>query len=230
MADMHFSHEQWADFARGVVDPEIKVAMDRHLAEGCARCARTVELLTALHRFAIAEPGYVPPPEAVRIAHAAFSVQPPPQSDAGRIPARLLYDSLREPLPAGMRAQDLSARQALYQAGDYYLDLRVEREPGSALASLVGQVVNRKNPEASTAGLPVILSRRRTVVARAISDRFGEFQMQYAPASGLRLMVPLDPEQRRIEVPLGRFVAPVTPTRGRQLPLLRRLGSKSRKA
>jgi len=63
------------------------------------------------------------PQYALRCARTIFILQQPQKVQIlPRIPVRLLYDSFREPLPAGLRTQQRLSRQALYQAGDYSLD------------------------------------------------------------------------------------------------------------
>ena len=97
---------------------------------------------------------------------------------------------MREPLPAGIRAQALPSRHALYEAGRYYLDLQLERQRASGSVTLVGQLADRHNPSAHTA-VPVWLLRHKSVVASTLCGRFGEFQLEYTPARDLRLCVPL---------------------------------------
>ncbi len=86
------------------------------------------------------------------------------------VPARLLYDSSREPLPAGLRTQQRLSRQALYQAGDYSLDLRLESERGTSRVALVGQIQNRKQPGKRLGGVPVLLVSGKQILAQAVSN------------------------------------------------------------
>src|SRR5205807_8103718 len=122
------------------------------------------------------------------------------------MPARLLYDSFREPLPAGLRTQQRLSRQYLYQAGDYSLDLRLENERGSPRVALVGQIQNRKQPGKRLGSVPVQLLSGKQVLAQATSNSLGEFQMEYEPSKHLRLYVPVRQAGKQIEVPLSRPV------------------------
>src|SRR5207244_10336838 len=88
-----------------------------------------------------------------------------------RIPARLLYDSFREPLPAGVRTQQRLSRQALYEAGDYSLDLHWENERGSPRVALVGQIKNQKEPSKHLGDVPVLLASGKKLLARTVRDR-----------------------------------------------------------
>jgi len=51
--------------------------------------------------------------------------------------ARLLFDSLLEPIPAGTRASHFLPRQLAYSAGSVLIDLRLEHRSGRVC--LVGQ-------------------------------------------------------------------------------------------
>src|SRR2546425_3260100 len=86
------------------------------------------------------------------------------------MPARLLYDSFREPLPAGLRTQQRLSRQYLYQAGDYSLDLRLENERGSPRVALVGQIQNRKQVGKRLGSVPVQLLSGKQVLAEVRSE------------------------------------------------------------
>jgi hypothetical protein len=71
--------------------------------------------------------------------------------------------------------------------------------------SLLGQLLNRTAPSAPPAGMPVLLMAGDKVVARAVTNEFGEFTMDYRPRKNLRLCVPMQTEEARIEVSLEGF-------------------------
>jgi hypothetical protein len=106
----------------------------------------------------------------------------------------LVFDSFREPLPAGVRSQHRVSRQTLYEAGDYAVDLRQEHERGGARVTMVGQVASRKEPGRALAGVAVVLSSGSSVLAKTVSNEFGEFQMEYPPARDLRLDIGAGPQ------------------------------------
>jgi hypothetical protein len=221
----HFDIRQWVDFARGI-GTDADRAMQAHLA-ACRACVRTVEFLRQVSAVAAAERRYVAPDYLVRAAKAMFALQQPEKVQFRRLLARLVYDSFREPVPAGIRAQDRVFRHALYQAGNFYLDLRLEREKGSPLVALVGQLTNRKDPESSTAEIPVLLMAGKDIVGHAVSNRLGEFQMEYPPVPHLRLYVSLGPTGKRIELSLSRLMAEMAKRPEGGGTVLRRLGRKS---
>src|SRR6266849_2775852 len=175
----HFELAKWVDSARGLVEGSVRVAMERHLASGCRKCRQAAELLYKVQAAARNDAQVQIPHYALRCAQAVFK--------------RLLYDSFGEPLPVGLRTQQRLSRQALYQAGDYSLDLRLENERSSFCVALVGQIQNRKEPGTHLGGVPVLLLSGKQIVAQAVTNSMGEFHMEYAPTKHLRLYVPVPP-------------------------------------
>jgi hypothetical protein len=186
----HYEISDWADFVRGLVEPVRREAMERHLAGGCEPCARIAAIFGRVAPLARAEPRCEPPEHAVHCARAIFVLQQPREVRIlTRLVGRLVFDSFREPLPAGVRSQQRVSRQTLYEAGEFTVDLRQEHERGGSRISVVGQVASRKEPGRAVAGLPVVLTSGKAVLAKAVCNRFGEFQMEYTPARNLRLEV-----------------------------------------
>ena len=212
----HFSIWQWTDFVHGLVDAEdARSAMATHLSSGgCPRCERMVNVLRGITALARSETEYEPPEHAIRYARAIYSLYRPEAVTFPRLVARLVHDSFRAPLPAGIRAQSRLSRHALYEAGSYCLDLQLEHQPGSGLIALVGQLADRNQTATSTANLPVWLMERKSLVASALCNGFGEFHLQYAPVRNLHLHVLLPSARKRLEVSLNA-VNPTPPGRAR---------------
>jgi hypothetical protein len=198
----HFDINRWTDFARGLVTDADRAAMDAHLSSGCARCQATLGLVQQVVAAAGRAMASEPPADIVRWAKAISVVQKPLRSPRLRLIPRLLYNSLADPMPAGMRSEDTLSHQALYEAENFVIDLRLEHEKGCPVVTLLGQVSDRRDPGRAMPSAPILLMSRTNVVSRAVSNRFGEFQMEYAPAAHLRLRVPVDPDGRLIELPL----------------------------
>jgi len=203
----HYDSCQWADFVRGLIGGQTRASMKAHLASGCRRCGKMASLFSKVAAVAAEESNYEAPAHVIRGIRAAYALQQPEEVRVlPRIIGRLIYDSFREPLPVGMRSRHRLTRQALYQAAHFSLDLRLECHPGSAGVTLVGQVANEREPANPPAGLPVFLRAGRRVVARALSNKFGEFQLTYQPERHLRLYIQANQELgKRIEVPMSRF-------------------------
>ena len=198
----HFEISHWTDFARGVASDADRAMMDAHLASGCTPCQSTLELVQRVAAAAGRAMASEPPADVVRWAKAISLVHKPLRSGRFRLIPRLLYDSLAAPMPAGMRGEDTISHQAVYEADHFVIDLRLEHEKGCPVVTLLGQVTDRRDPGRAMPSAPVLLMSRTNVVSYAVSNRFGEFQLEYAPAAHLRLRVPVDPDGRLIELPL----------------------------
>jgi len=196
----HFETWQWVDFSRGLDTGIDRSLMQSHL-EACGKCRRTVGVLSGVAAVAAAEPANTPPREAVRMAKAIYT--PPPSQ---RLLARLIFDSFLAPLPAGVRTQDRQTRQAVYEAGSYCVDVRVEHQPRRGTTTLVGQLADRDHPGANAANVSVLLKTKQKTIASAPCDQFGEFYLEYRPAPSLRLDVCLGDSGRVLELPLSELM------------------------
>jgi hypothetical protein len=204
----HYVIGQWVDFARGLVPKSDSALMRSHLAEGCSDCREVEEFFQKLGSVFRNMAGSEAPERAVRYAHAIFPMQQPQRPKRSlRIPIQLIYDSLLVPAPAGLRATWQVGWQALYRAGDCSLDLRIEPELQSSRAAVIGQISNHLLPEIEMVNIPVYLKSGKLVVSETLSNRFGEFQMEYEQRGRLQLCVYLDNGSKFVQVPLKKFAA-----------------------
>ena len=202
----HFDISEWTDFARGCAAVPDRAAMEAHLASACRRCDATLDLVRRVVASTRDDRRYEPPADVVRCAKA-ISALARPRPSVARLVAQLVYDSFREPLPVGMRAEDRVSRHTLYEAGNFFLDVRLEQERGCPRSTLIGQLTNRMDPNSFLAGAPVLLMAGKNLIGYAVYNRFGEFQMDYPPARHLRLSVALDSSGKRIDLSLNRLAA-----------------------
>lgn len=201
----HFDIEQWTDFVRGIGDSSALSAMQEHLRDGCEDCSAVVRRLGAVVSVAKEDAASTPPAHLVRFARAAFVLHRP--EGALTLPdlvCRLVFNSRSSSLVPGTRGPaEAVSRQMLYEAGDFSVHLRFEQPAGTPRVSLVGQVANRRIPDPPMAHVPVLLTRGRRVVARSLSNEFGEFQVEYEPAKGLELQILLADRRGRIRLSLS---------------------------
>ncbi len=203
----HFEISQWADFVRGEATSTEREAMKAHLYTSCKKCSKMEETLRWFGAAASAENRYQVPPHIVQSVRAMYLLQRPERVNIfQRIVGRLVFDSFSEPQPAGLRSRQQMARQVLYQAANYSLDLRLEHQRGGSGVTLVGQLADTRQPEKPLGNLPVFLLCGRDLVAHAFSNDFGEFQLEYQPRRRLRLYIQAHQgAQNRIEVSLSRI-------------------------
>lgn len=224
----HFDLSQWADFARGVASDTARAAMESHVLSGCHRCDTTLALMRRIVATVRAASEDTVPENVVRCARAISALQRPQKVSKTRLLARLVFDSLQDPVPAGIRADDRASHHALYEAGDYCVDVRVEQEKGEPVVSLVGQITNRQDPNSDFVAAPVLLVSRKAIIGHALYNRFGEFRLEAPVASGLRLRVSIDESGASLEVPLSRL-GTSEPTKPKRAVLKRLEGERNRK-
>ena len=93
--------------------------------------------------------------------------------------ARLISDSLRDPLPAGVRGLQDRSRRLFYASGSLTVDLLVEPEADSNRIALWGQILDSARPDRRFAGVSVTLQGWKGPVAQATADEFGEFHFDF---------------------------------------------------
>jgi hypothetical protein len=112
-----------------------------------------------------------------------------------------LFDSFLQPQLAGVRSSEITARQLLYGAGDYHIDIRIEPQEDSDKVALVGQVLNAADVENYIDQAPVILFQAGRVRAEVLTNCLGEFRLECDLESGLQLRIRL-PQGTELRVPL----------------------------
>jgi len=183
----HFSEASWADFARNLVAPDMKMTMQQHIDKGCTKCANVLNTWQIVHSIARKESAFTPSSDAVRVVKSQFAAVAPEES----LGFRLLFDSSLAPVPAGMRGS-VAARQFLYETDEYYM----------------GQVLNRTGKRAAP-GLAVLLQDGKRPIAETSTNQFGEFQFEFNATNSLSISVKRD-KSDAIVLPL--YGIQVTPT------------------
>jgi hypothetical protein len=212
----HYVIEEWVDFSRGLVTEAERERMRAHLVAGCAECLELSEFTTRLAAACTSLKKVEVPESAMRLARAIFPVRAQDRPRRGsRIPIELIFDSFLAPAPAGLRATWQIGWQGLYRAGECSVDLRIEPELKSPRASVIGQITNHVAPEAEMGNLPVSLRAGKQVIAETLSNRFGEFQLEYEQQSRLKLWIDLG-HSRTIQVPLKKLISDQTAAKSRE--------------
>src|SRR3989442_714809 len=136
----HFELAEWTDFVRGLVEKSARLPMEHHLASGCRKCRHTADLLRKLVTAVRNDSQVQVPDYALRCARVFFLLQQPEKIQIlPRIPAQLLYDSFREPLPAGVRTQQLADPGASPQEEPSILDQNTILVLNQSTASILNQ-------------------------------------------------------------------------------------------
>jgi hypothetical protein len=195
----HYSMEKWVDFARNVIGEKERGAMQSHLENGCKECSKVLRMWQRVYSVARHEHSFEPPESAVRSMKGTFAIEGPRHANR-RVPAiaSLLFDSFLSPQAAGVRSAATSARQLLYAAGCYRIDVRIEPKVDSDNIALVGQVLNSADPGGSIGEVPVALIRGQRVLAETVTSKFGEFHLESDAEGSFQLRVSVLGEELRL--------------------------------
>jgi len=171
--------ETLIDYVAREIDTPTADGIRAHVDSGCHECAAELTRLHSLRKHF--SPGALEEPPSW-VLKRAQSI--PLDANvglaggfAGRL-ARLVFDTFRDPLPAGVRSATLSGRQMLYRVLEFDIDIRVD-ESGNGRSRISGQVL--PGPDRSldaVAGAEVALSTGRRVVALSTTNEIGEFAFE----------------------------------------------------
>jgi len=209
----HFAIEQWVDFSRDLIEQKDRSQMQEHLTAGCNACQKLVDLTQGLISCCAAISADPVPDGAVRLARAIFPPGRPRLASSNLVPVEVIFDSFVAPVPAGLRSTWQVGWQGLYRAGDCSLDLRIEPELKSSRAAVIGQIANHVVPSDSMSDIAISLRAGKQIVAETVSNRFGEFQMEYEQKSRLQLVIHL--QGRVVQLPLKKLVFDQPATKSR---------------
>jgi hypothetical protein len=186
----HFREEDCVDFARGQAGPDVRAGLERHLETGCSRCARTVRLWKGVQDVVEHEATYHPPDAVLRQLAGDFALRRP-KGLLERVAekAALVFDSFRQPQPAGVRNAGAAPRQLLYKVGRYMIRLRLEPAADAERLSIVGQLLDEQDPAAALKDIAVIAMHGHKTLDRTLTNNLGEFVLEPDAAEDLRLCV-----------------------------------------
>jgi hypothetical protein len=188
----HYTAQEWVDFVRGTISEDRKVVMQSHLESGCQRCKREAKTWVRVRETASRQLASEPDDSVVRFVKGSFAVNGKRRHKHSRgFLAEVLFDSSREPLPAGIRSAVSAARQLLFGSGDLRIDLRIEPKEDSENVSVIGQILNSAEPGQNYVAASVALLKSGRIVSVANTNRFGEFQLECGLASRLELRIKL---------------------------------------
>jgi hypothetical protein len=104
--------------------------------------------------------------------------------------ARLVFDSMNQPLTVGVRSGASESRQVAFEAEGTMVDLVLDKRPQSGTISLVGQVVDKGGAKIAPRQVAVIVwTETGQPLAETSANEFGEFQLEFAAQDRLRLSV-----------------------------------------
>ena len=196
----HFSEQVWADFGRGFSGSDKARGVKAHLAAGCMNCKKTSRFWNRVQTMVRAEREYSAPENLVRLAKLEFTAKQELQAEKWSL-ASVLFDSVSQPLLAGVRSSAAVARQVVYEAEGLTVDLRFDLLVPSGKISAVGQILDSHIAREPLTGAPVVVwTQNGQLVATATANAYGEFQLEFEAQDDLRLTARVG--DRRVRMPL----------------------------
>jgi hypothetical protein len=177
----HLSFTKLADMAEGRMAAEERAVSSSHLS-ACQRCAAKLTRLESVLGLMRTDEMEDAPREVVSRAINLFRSRAasPASTLVQRIVAALSFDSLRTSPAYGVRSgQAATARQLLYNAGKYDLDLRITETGEGWVVS--GQVLGEER-----AGGRIELEGEQEVVQADLNEQY-EFMLPAVPTGSYRL-------------------------------------------
>jgi hypothetical protein len=192
----HYSLNEWADYIRGVTPEEERRQLQRHLESGCEKCRKLEGIWRAALKLAQKEINYQPPDRGVQFVKSLFVVVSPggKLSPAAKL-AQPIFDSFRQPLPAGVRSTQGSPRHLVYRSGAFLVDVRLEAAYQGSPARLAGQILDHANPGRAMKDVSISLRSGPQEIASVTTNQFGEFRLELGliARTDLHLAVWTDP-------------------------------------
>jgi CheY-like chemotaxis protein len=102
---------------------------------------------------------------------------------------RLIFDSFRDPVPAGFRSREPRGRRVLYASRSVRVDLWIEPAAGSDRGTLTGQILDWSEPTRRFDGASVALVSGKGPVWRATTNEYGEFHLDFEIQPKLSLRI-----------------------------------------
>jgi hypothetical protein len=195
----HFNADEWIDYVRKVQTPDAGKKMENHLAS-CEECLASFRFWSEVTSTAVNDLSYAPPEDALRIAKAQFSEVARPRVPWHEALAKLVFDSSTQPLAHGMRSSGSICRQVLYQHGERFLDLRIEKLPEKSQISLIGQI--QESAAQPIDSVLVVLHSEGKVLQQTETNSMGEFHLVFAPSNDLYLEIDREGKSMWVRVPL----------------------------
>lgn len=107
--------------------------------------------------------------------------------------ARLVFDTLLQPLPAGIRHLQPDTRQLVYEAPALTADIAFERYPDSTRTTLTGQIMRANSPQIPLNGVPIVLKGHKGPLGLMITNEAGEFSFELQDERTVSLEIEVSP-------------------------------------
>jgi hypothetical protein len=187
----HVTVEDLINYLDGRPTDVEKLTLETHLT-ACADCNELKQEFQALTLRLREDSSFEPPADLVQWGVSLFQPVMQPESKSGsvrKIIAALVFDTLDQPMLAGVRRMGAPPRQLLFRAGDVDVDVKIESMEANDRITLVGQVLSGASKFFDNT--PVKLESHGIVRYRTTTNVVGEFSFDEVPKDTYHLSVDL---------------------------------------
>lgn len=185
----HIAADRLIDYVDGLASDHEKSAITVHLSS-CTDCAELKQELQSLILRLKEDAAFEPPAELLQWGINLFQPVTRPKPDGIRkFIASLIFDTLDQPLFAGVRRAGSPPRQLLFRAGDVDIDVKIESMEANDRVTFAGQVLSGETTFFSDA--PVKLESQGVVRYQTKTNAVGEFSFEEVPKDTYHLSVDL---------------------------------------
>lgn len=185
--DGHFAAEDWPDFMNGTQSTDVRHIMQRHLGSRCIACGEAADAWQEMRHMAQLEREYPVPGWALKHIQSAFVMTRRFATSRSFAIPRLVFDSLSQPAPAGVRNSAGWARQMIYRGRGILVEMQLERMLNSERVNIAGQLSSMSVAGEKLPDVPVMVDSPWGKLAEASTNQFGEFAMDFVPEENLRI-------------------------------------------
>lgn len=202
----HLTDRQISDYVRGVCARPERAEIRQHLS-ACPACTEAILFFAKLQESAVSALTPVPE-EVVAKTKTLFRAQEqqgkPQKSPLRQVFPRLVFPRDSEWALAGVRSTLSSGafKQAVYQWGDFFVDLRSESHSDTERLSLMGQVSNHRASLERPEEIQIRVLAGAKTFEMTRCNGLGEFTLAYVPARSLCLEIIVPDAEIRMKVML----------------------------
>jgi hypothetical protein len=173
--------EALADYVEDRISSAEATTIATHLEMGCTRCSADVSWYQTVRSIAGTDDLMEPPPWVLKRALRIFETRTSEAgvlaqvARAGKLIAQLVFDSMQRPAIVGARSSATEARQLLYRADQYSIDLQFAFIRADRV-QLTGQLLREGDFRFESVALqPLQLMREGRTVFTTMTNERGEF-------------------------------------------------------
>jgi hypothetical protein len=203
------SIEQLVAFARNELLDNTTENIRAHLDAGCEPCGHWLNQLQKLLPVVATRSLIAPPGWLVQQARTLFNRQKP-ESCGGflkRIMALLVIDSFAEERLLGFRGTGPMSRHMLYRAGDYDVDLLIDRSEQRQSVDIIGQCIPLSKNLTTVVEADVHLLKGVQMALATKINEFGEFILDGVQEGIYDLKISLKDEEINFQIEIAGLQA-----------------------